>query len=280
MRSARRKAWAGLLVTLGAGLVMALAMLLLRPAIGDWALWIGIPAFAIIPLSAMFTLLAGLAALGEVRLRRGIGALARWTVPPADWEAFRALDARRTADAPDLRNDLDVRPAEGRTIEVLFGRLSVIVDDSYHPLRRFAVPELRWVGWLEPKDAPECLEFGLAALSDTRVVPSALRVPVPRAAREDGVRIYRHFNAMMPKGPARQGLAFRRPRLVFGGCLAVAAVGAAIAGIGWWLQVPGQESEAAVITTVVGIAVVITALLVFAIVGLFVLGARRRKARG
>ncbi len=279
MRNARRKAWLGLLVALGAGAVLGLS-LVLHHTIGDWALILGIPCFAIMPLALVFTVMALLSALGEARLRRGVGALARWSVPPAEWAAFRTLDARRSADAPDLRNELDARPAEGRAVDVLFGRLAVIVDDSYHPLRRFAVPELRWVGWLEPKDAPECLEFGLAMLSDTRVIRLALRVPVPRAAREDGVRVYHHFNAMVPKGPARQGLVFRKPRQVLGGCLAVTVAGAAVAGIGWWLQKPGQETELAVIATVVGIAVAIAALLVTLILAAFVMAAQRRKARG
>lgn len=222
--------------------------------------------------------LALLAALGEARLRRGEGALERWALPPEEWDAFRAFDARRGAEHPGLMNHFAPAAAEGRSVQVLFGRRAVIVDDTYHPLRRFAIPELMRVGWHQPPGAPECLEFSL-------VYPGgryggakwmALRVPVPRAARDAGVRVYHHFSALLP--PPRQGLAFRRPRLVIGGGLAVTLAGSAVAAIAWWLQRAGRQDEVLVGAMIVGIAVAIFGALVTFIIALVVGLSRRARA--
>lgn len=223
-------------------------------------------------------LLASLAAIGESRLRRGLGVLARWSVTADEWEAFRAFDVRRGAEHVNYIGHYNPRPAEGRAVEVLFGRRQVIVDESYHPLNRFALPELRWVGWVEPPGAPECLEFGVlypgGRYGGARSM--TVRVPVARAARADGVRVYHHFHGLMPK--PREPLAFRRPRLVLGSCLGVALLGCSLAGGAWLLHRGGNTSDALEAAMVVGIAVAIAAGLVGLVVGLVLLTSRRRGA--
>jgi hypothetical protein len=221
-------------------------------------------------------LLASLHALGEAKLRRGIGVLARWQVPAAEWEAFRAFDARREAEHARLIGHYTPHPAEGRAVEVLFGQRQVIVDQSYHPLSRMALPELTWMQWHEPKDAPECLEFGVLYPGGRYggAKPMAVRVPVARAAREEGVRVWHHFHARMPK--ARQALLFRYPRRVIGGCLAVLLLGAAVAVGAWLLHPGGNACGLAEGVMALGIGVASFAGLVMLILGLVLLASRLR----
>ncbi|MBX9702352.1 MAG: hypothetical protein K2X74_23140, partial [Acetobacteraceae bacterium] len=214
-------------------------------------------------------------AQGEARLRRGQGVIARWTVPAPEWEVFRAFAARRAAAGPGLADDVAPAPATGPEVEIRFGRRQVLVHDSYHPLRRFGLPELGWVGWQQPADAPEALEFGVRyPRGESGTVGVVVRVPVPRAAREDGIRIYHHFAALAPK--PRVGLAFRRPGLVLGSSLGVTVLGAAVGGVAWHLRGPGDAGDAAMVALAVGLVLGLTGGVVTAIVGLVVLADRRR----
>jgi hypothetical protein len=222
------------------------------------ALIIGTLGGLCVPFGVVYGLTSLLSALGEARLRRGAGVIARWQVAPAEWEAFREFDARWARENDAHANDYTPRPAEGRAVEVLFGRNQVIVDGSYHPLRRWALPELRGIGWLLPPDAPECIEFDLAYPRGRYggTIPMALRIPVPRPAREDGVRVFHHFKAKVPA--VGGGLAFRRPWLVIGW------------GIGWLMRSSGNESLTAMLLHIVGFisaggAAFFTAIIVLAV---------------
>jgi len=99
-------------------------------------------------------------------------------------------------------------------------------------------------------------------------------VPVARAARADGVRVYHHFHGLMPK--PREPLAFRRPRLVLGSCGGVMALGGALAAGAWLLHDGGNTSDALEAAIIIGIAVAIPAGVVGLIVGLVLLASRRR----
>jgi hypothetical protein len=230
---------------------------------------------ALASLGLVFGITSTLAALGEHRLRRGVGAIARWRVEPAAWEAFRAFDARRGASAAGTQGDYVPRPATG-PVEVLFGRKQVIVDGSYHPIRRWAIPELSHVGWLEPPDAPECLEFGLIYPRGRfgGMIRTALRVPVPRAAREDGIRVFHHFHALAPK--PRVGLADRRPGLVIGWGAAATALALLVFGAGWLMHRAGDNSEFVLVLMIAGIMVAIGGAVFTLIVALVALGGRKR----
>lgn len=244
-----------------------------------WAVALGMAALAALAFGGVMGPLALLSARGEAKLRRGEGGLESWTVPPQDWDAYRAFDTQRGAQHPGLLNHFTPRAAEGRAAEVLFGRRAVIVDDTYHPLRRFAIPELMRVGWHAPPDAPECLEFSLIYPGGRYGPPKwmALRVPVPLAAREAGVRVYHHFHALLPK--PRPSLASRRPKLVIGGGLAVTLTGAAVAGIAWWLHPAGRPSELLEVAIVLGIGIAIFGAIVTIVVGLVVAMSRWKKAK-
>jgi hypothetical protein len=244
--------------------------------LGDlWAILLLVPCISAILFGVVLGSMSLLAAFGEWRLRRGVNALARWAVEPAAWESFRAVNDRRGAEGPNLTSDYTPQPAEGRAVEVIFGRRSVIVDGYYSPLRRFAIPELLWVNWLARPGEPECLEFGLLTASETTGVRTALRVPVPPASREAGVMVFHHFHARAPK-LGKVGLAFRRPWLVIGWSLGVAASCALIGGVGWLMMERGDRSEGTVILTVAAILSAVGALFIAALVALIVQPWRKR----
>lgn len=276
MRRPMRQAILWLLLALAGG-IGAYVSLGLGQGQG-WAVALGMAALAALAFGGVMGPLALLSARGEAKLRRGIGKIAQWTVPPADWEAYRTFDERRGAQDPSLLNHFTPRAAEGREVEVLFGRRAVIVDDTYHPLRRFAIPELTRVGWHQPPGAPECLEFGLVYPGGRYGPPKwmALRVPVPRAAREAGVRVYHHFHALLPK--PRASLASRRPKLVIGGGLAVTLAGGAVAGIAWWLHPAGRPDELLEVAIALGIGIAVFGAIVTIVVGLVVALSRRGTA--
>lgn len=251
MRNPLRKAgWSFLAAALGAFGVTLVGMN--HAALGDvWALVVGVPSITAILFGLVWGLMALLAANGQARLRRGVNALARWSVPPTEWEAFRAVDSRRGAEGPGLSSDDSPKPAEGRSVEVIFGRKAVIVDGYYIALRRFAIPELSWVNWLQRPGEPECLEFGLIYASKNSTVRTALRVPVPATVREMGVRVFHHFNAAVPK--RKPGLAFRRPALVIGWGLGVTVGALLVAGLAWMLHYVGDDSDAVLIVMITAI---------------------------
>ncbi len=222
---------------------------------------------ALLPFSIVMLPLSLLAAVGHARLLTGVGVIARWRLTPTEWERFRMVDAVRTAQHAALINELNMRrptPVDG--VEVIFGRRQVIVDGSYHQLRPGGLPELHSVGWLGPPADPECLEFGVLYPGGRfgGAKPFALRVPVAPAAREAGVAVYRHFEAIIPK--FRPGLAYRRPALVIGGGLVVALAAALVGSAGWIMRSRGGRSDATEILMIGGGIATFTALLVTAMI--------------
>ncbi len=123
------------------------------------------------------------------------------TLAAEEWDRFRAFDAIRAAQDLALRNDLHIRkltPPAG--VDVLVGRRQLIVDGSYHSLRRLGNPSLRHVYWLPAPADPECLEFALEYARGRAggTLNLSLRLPVPAHARPDGVRVFEHYNAIAP----------------------------------------------------------------------------------
>jgi hypothetical protein len=233
------------------------------------AVIVGVVSLPVAVISSVVLLMSLFAALGHARLARGKGVVAHWHVTAADWDRFRAFDAARSAKHPALVSELRIRertPAEG--VEVIVGRRQVIVDGSYHALS--GLPFMSGVLWLPAPVDPECLEFAL-------VYPAgryggarrlSLRVPVPASSRADGIRVYWHYHAMMPK--PRLGLVFRRPRLVFGWCITVVVVAAAVGGAATFMSQQGPSSDLIEGLAILGIMTSITALIVTLILALIV----------
>lgn len=219
----------------------------------------------------LFGLVGGLmsvfAAIGHARLMSGRGVIARWHVAPDEWDRFRAFDAIRAAQHPTLINELRIRectPKQG--VNVIVGRTQLIVDGSYHTLRFRALPELCAVGWLNAPADPECLEFALLYPAGRYggAKRFSLRVPVASSAREAGVRVYHHFQSLIPK--FRPGLAYRRPRLVIGSCLGLVLASLAVSGVGWLLKARGMTGDLPELLMVLGLLVAFFALLVTVLV--------------
>lgn len=227
---------------------------------------LGIPAVAF---GLIFLVQALLLARGRSKLLAGNDVLARWHVAPADWDRFRAFDSARAASEPfQLANDLWIRkttPPQG--VDVIIGKNSLIVDDSYHVLRPYGLPELRAINRLVATgNAPECLEFRLAYPTRSGSRYTTLRIPVPSLARGESLRVYDWFEPRLRRKPA---LALRntgrtyRICLVFGiGCLAAFAIGwMLVAAGGYRIEEEDFGSVAPFVLMLVGSIGVVFALL-------------------
>lgn len=237
--------------------------------------WIGeLPSVVIASIGGtgvLFGLVGGLmsvfAAIGHARLMSGRGVIARWHVTPDEWNRFRAFDVIRAAQHPALVSEMRIReetPEQG--VDVIVGRTQVIVDGSYHTLRFHALPELRGVAWLSAPADPECLEFALLYPGGRYggAKRFSLRVPVARSAREDGVRVFYHFQSRVPK--FTPGLAYRRPKLIIGSGLGLLLACLAASSIGWLLKRRGMTGDLPELLIVVGLIIGFFTLLVTAIV--------------
>lgn len=202
----------------------------------------------IIPLGGLMALGGGLWLImsllhvrGMARLMAGFDRVTMWHVSALEWDGFRGADkARAASDARFLVNDLSIRqrtPPEG--VDVIVGERSLVVDGSYHVLRRNGLPELRDVRWLDHAGAdgrpPDCIEFQLAyPKGKYGVQHKCLRVPVPESARVQGRQAYDHFAPRFELLRAKGPIALRNPRRtlqVSGVILAASAI-----ALGWsWL---------------------------------------------
>jgi hypothetical protein len=148
-----------------------------------------------------FTFLWALSsAIGYSRLIAGKNVIARWHVSASDWDRFRAFDKTRSAEQLWLRNDMRIRkqtPLQG--VAVIVGRGSIIVDGSYHSIAAKS-HDGRQINWLNAPADPECIEFPKSyPRSKGGSVDLTLRVPVPAAARAEGVKVFEFFAAKLKK---------------------------------------------------------------------------------
>ena len=138
--------------------------------------------------------------IGYSRLMAGKNVIARWHVSAAEWERFRAFDAVRAAQHLSLRNDLRIRkqtPLQG--VDVIVGRRSIIVDGSHHSIAARSGAG-RQINWLNAPVDPECIEFPKSyPRSKGGSVDLTLRVPVPAAARAEGVKVFEFFFSKLKK---------------------------------------------------------------------------------
>jgi hypothetical protein len=205
--------------------------------------WIVIVLFAMVvvitPFAPVVLIQGVLFGLGKVKLDAGVGRIAQWHVPAAEWDKFRAFDhARVAAYGATLLNDLTIRevtPPEG--VEVVVGKTSLIVDGSYHVLRLNGLPELRMIGWLDnaatPNRPPDCLEFKLVYPRSRYGTATTmhLRVPIPADAFEQAKLAYYHFLPMIERRLAARTIALINPLRTLQVCGGLLLAG--LAAIGW-----------------------------------------------
>lgn len=185
----------------------------------------------IAPIPFVFLIQALFAMRGRALLLAGHREIARWQVDPGEWERFRSLDARRSADPDSSANDLWIRRAAPQgPVEVIVGETSALVDGSYHVLRPRGLPELREVRWLE--GPPSCLEFALLYPRSRygAPVPTTLRIPVPQGARGAAQRILDHYR---PRTVRKPGIALRNPPRTYRICAWLLVGAAAMATFGY-----------------------------------------------
>lgn len=277
MRNPLRKIVLYLLCLAVGGVLIWASVLKMFPGGKVTAILAMIAGITLVAFPSVFLVMALFAAVGEARLRAGRDVIARWHVGAAEWDRFRAMDSARSAQDPQLGNDLWIRrrtPVSG--VEVIVGRRQLMVDGSYHVLRRGGLPEMRAVGWFAPPGGPECLEFRLAYPRSRYggTVFTTLRVPVPPMARGEGLRVYTHFRDLIP--PPRPSIAERHPKAVLLGGLGVGALALAVAGVGYVMDKAGSRGELPPILMVTGIASAIGAAIVTIVVALVVQPWRKR----
>lgn len=197
------------------------------------------------------------AALGERRLRRGTGVIARWSVPPGEWAAFLDADARHAASQPEVRNLLDHRPPDGRPVEVIVGAGEVLIDGAHHAFggSKGALVE---VAWLSPPGAPDSIHLSLrrAGGQTGGIYSYALRIPVPATAREAGGQVFHELRAT--QRPPTVPLLLRRPGLTAAWGFGTWAAASSVALGGWLLDIHAMLAGG---LAVAGIAWVSTAVL-------------------
>ena len=178
---------------------------------------------ALIALSQM--LFAMLHTRGRAKLLAGENVLTRWSVTPEEWEKFRIFDRIRAATPGTFGNDLtydDAPPSEA--VEIIIGRKSALIGDSYHVIRKGGIPITYALYWLPAPADPECLEFHISYPRHRSLpVRMTLRFPVPLRFRADGIKVFEHFAPLMPRG---EGIALRRPVQTIAVALAIAAASA------------------------------------------------------
>jgi hypothetical protein len=229
----------------------------------------------LIPISAVYSLLALLHSIGRLRLLLGHNVLARWHVPASAWQRSRALDPQWFAQS-GLPNDLKItKSVIDRGIDVIVGTKSLLVGDTYSPLRRMGIPQLYGVRLVEDSD-PGCIEFQI--LYRGRYGPirrMALRVPFTAESRPQAVQVYEYF---APRFVPKPSLALRRPRRTIAVSLLVSALAAAVAAWGFGEVSAGRPGEVApLIAAVVGIIVAPVGL-VFALVAFLLAWKQRRSS--
>lgn len=192
---------------------------------------------------------------GRARLVAGIGVIARWQAAPAEWERFRGLDSRRSAQGPSRVNALWIRSrAPAEPVEVIVGERSALVDGSYHPLNPRGLPELVGVDWIE--GPPACLQFELRYPRGRYGgrVTTTLRIPVPAGARGEAAKAFAHFQSLIRPRP---GSAQRSLERAYSICAFLLVAAITFGGIGYASapDVPGDSLRLTFLGLLIGASV-------------------------
>lgn len=278
MRNPGRKIWFYLAWALAGAALCALMVQQVGRSQAEW--WeaalgaIGLTVALIAPTQMLFAILH---MRGRAKLLAGENVLTRWSVTPEEWEKFRFFDRIRAATPGTFTNDLTYDDAPlSAPVEIIVGRKSALIGDSYHVIRKGGIPITYALYWLPAPADPECLEFHISyPRHRSPPVRMTLRFPVPARFRAEGIKVFDHFAPLMPRG---EGIALRRPALTIGVSLAIAAVSASVFAWGIAkLQDSTAIDEARLMAAVFGGVIGVAALLMALLTALL---ARRRASLG
>ncbi len=171
-------------------------------------------------------------------MRRGENVIARWTVPPGQFDEFRASEAVLASQG--RRNDYRIpraTPAGG--VEVIFSEDAVLIGDTFFGLARSGIARIHGVGMLAGN--PIRLAFGTVLTTGRTgasgtwlsTITGELRVPVARTANDGARAVLTHYRAVIERRKhVKPEFWTRRIRA---GLIAAAVAGAVCAG-GFALQ--------------------------------------------
>ncbi|MEO5578463.1 MAG: hypothetical protein ABIR25_05365 [Sphingomicrobium sp.] len=220
---------------------------------------------SIVPIAFILLIRALFNSRGRAKLLACRDVIAHWHLTADEWERFRTFDRIRGETNVRLFNDLAYdNDRQHRGIDVIVGKKSALVGDSYHVLRKGGIPGLTAIYWLPAPADPECLEFHIVyPRHRSPPVYLAFRFPFPAIAQSEARRVYNHFEPMLRWKPA---LALRRPGATIRVALVVAAVCASafIWGLSQAKMVEGGNIApliAAIFGAIVGVAALILALI-------------------
>ena len=134
-------------------------------------------------------------------MRRGEAVIARWTVPPAQFDDFRTTEAAHKAAG--RRNDYKIprkTPAEG--VEIVFTANAVMVGDTFFGLARDGIA--RFTAARVVSGNPPCLAFatamtvGRTGSAGVRfdTYTGELRVPIARTSQAEARAVFEHFRSV------------------------------------------------------------------------------------
>jgi len=181
------------------------------------ALALLVPGLAIGVVALIWIVISARAAIGQARLMADPDPLARWHVPAADWDRFRAAEREQSTLGPARHNDLSISgKARPQGVGVIAGTRAILVDGSFHWLSPRGNPTLRNLAWRAT--SPPTLEFELHYLRGSPSIgvmsPRAayLRIPVPEASRAQGARVVEHYRALVRQAETRSRARWPRIR--------------------------------------------------------------------
>jgi hypothetical protein len=191
------------------------------------------------------------------RLREGIDVLAKWTVKPADWQAFLDLNARLNTIKGNKLCVVAARlDPNSDGVEVIAGKSAILIGEDFHALPLRGIVFIAGPYWHD--GPPGCLEFILTSTGRNTSTWS-LRIPVAKGAEGDARLVYDHYHARVPPWKPRN---FRLIRNI---SLAVALLCAAMFGAAMMAREKSPQSVEVLVAAIIG-AITCPAALIFALI--------------
>lgn len=197
-------------------------------------------------------------AAGSARLLRGEGVIARWDVPRATWEAFRAIELEQTGVSLPGLDDLYFTPrgtAPAGPVPIICGEKGALIDGCYFALAPGRGAGMEQAGMVLTR--PACLALVIAMPGGAGQIMRRflLLLPVPVGAEAEAQTALRHYLRAIDSVRDLGDLAEASPRAarrIFGIAL-TASVSAAAVGIGLeTIDYPGLWPDVVALTGIMG----------------------------